>query len=89
MHYLPDALTKKKYMSKVLSLDYTTLPLHFAGQLSPCTSYQEKRLRVNMGLKTLRDKVKQHQEKVGEKVLVFTIFLILLKYNVKNRASDG
>jgi choline-phosphate cytidylyltransferase len=31
--------------------------------------YQEKRLRVNMGLKNLRDKVKQHQEKVGEKVL--------------------
>ncbi|RLM78614.1 choline-phosphate cytidylyltransferase 1 [Panicum miliaceum] len=30
-------------------------------------SYQEKRLRVNMGLKNLRDKVKQHQEKVGEK----------------------
>uniref|UniRef100_A0ACD5V5C2 Uncharacterized protein n=1 Tax=Avena sativa TaxID=4498 RepID=A0ACD5V5C2_AVESA len=28
---------------------------------------KEKRLRVNMGLKTLRDKVKQHQEKVGEK----------------------
>ncbi|OEL15754.1 Choline-phosphate cytidylyltransferase 1 [Dichanthelium oligosanthes] len=27
----------------------------------------EKRLRVNMGLKSLRDKVKQHQEKVGEK----------------------
>ena len=29
---------------------------------------QEKRLRVNMGLKKLRDKVKQQQEKVGEKV---------------------
>ncbi|KAL5211537.1 hypothetical protein ABZP36_022384 [Zizania latifolia] len=28
---------------------------------------KEKRLRVNMGLKSLRDKVKQHQEKVGEK----------------------
>jgi len=28
---------------------------------------KEKRLRVNMGLKNLRDKVKQHQEKVGEK----------------------
>jgi len=39
-------------------------------------SYQEKRLRVNMGLKNLRDKVKQHQEKVGEKVLVFTIIII-------------
>jgi choline-phosphate cytidylyltransferase len=28
---------------------------------------KEKRLRVNMGLKNLSDKVKQHQEKVGEK----------------------
>jgi choline-phosphate cytidylyltransferase len=46
--------------------------------LGPLTlmSYQEKRLRVNMGLKNLRDKVKQHQEKVGEKVLVFTIIII-------------
>ena len=33
-------------------------------------SYQEKRLRVNMGLKRLREKVKQHQEKVGEKVYI-------------------
>lgn len=30
--------------------------------------YQEKRLRVNMGLKKLREKVKEQQEKVGEKV---------------------
>ncbi|XP_020103528.1 choline-phosphate cytidylyltransferase 1 [Ananas comosus] len=29
---------------------------------------KEKRLRVNMGLKNLRDKVKQQQEKVGEKL---------------------
>ncbi|KAM0950820.1 putative choline-phosphate cytidylyltransferase [Dioscorea sansibarensis] len=29
---------------------------------------KEKRLRVNMGLKKLRDKVKQQQEKVGEKL---------------------
>ncbi|MQL86601.1 hypothetical protein Taro_019137 [Colocasia esculenta] len=29
---------------------------------------KEKRLRVNMGLKKLREKVKQHQEKVGEKL---------------------
>jgi choline-phosphate cytidylyltransferase len=28
---------------------------------------KEKRLRVNMGLKNLNDKVKQHQEKIGEK----------------------
>ncbi|KAK9133800.1 hypothetical protein Scep_013328 [Stephania cephalantha] len=28
----------------------------------------EKRLRVNMGLKKLREKAKQHQEKVGEKI---------------------
>ncbi|CAN6237276.1 unnamed protein product [Urochloa humidicola] len=28
---------------------------------------KEKRLRVNMGLKNLRDKVREHQEKVGEK----------------------
>ena len=78
MQYLPDTLTKN-YLYKVLLLDCTTLPLHFAGQLSPSKSYQEKRLRVNMGLKTLRDKVKQHQEKVGEKVLVFTIILFMLK----------
>ncbi|XP_020253887.1 choline-phosphate cytidylyltransferase 1-like [Asparagus officinalis] len=30
---------------------------------------KEKRLRVNMGLKKLREKVKEHQEKIGEKVL--------------------
>lgn len=29
---------------------------------------KEKRLRVNMGLQKLRDKVKEHQEKVGEKL---------------------
>ncbi|KAK1280680.1 hypothetical protein QJS04_geneDACA014895 [Acorus gramineus] len=29
---------------------------------------KEKRLRVNMGLKKLREKVKEHQEKVGEKL---------------------
>ncbi|KAF2943341.1 hypothetical protein DAI22_02g057800 [Oryza sativa Japonica Group] len=44
---------------------------------------KEKRLRVNMGLKNLRDKVKQHQEKVGEKVL-FTIFLIYVKVGFNN-----
>jgi len=33
-------------------------------------SNQEKRLRVNMRLKKLREKVKQHQEKVGEKVYI-------------------
>ncbi|ONK69673.1 uncharacterized protein A4U43_C05F25530 [Asparagus officinalis] len=32
----------------------------------------EKQLRVNMGLKKLRDKVKEHQEKVGEKVSLST-----------------
>ncbi|XP_058072133.1 choline-phosphate cytidylyltransferase 2-like [Magnolia sinica] len=30
---------------------------------------REKRLRVNMGLKKLREKVKEHQEKVGEKLV--------------------
>ncbi|KAK8942232.1 hypothetical protein KSP40_PGU013841 [Platanthera guangdongensis] len=30
---------------------------------------KEKRLRVNMGIKRLREKVKQHQEKVGEKTM--------------------
>ncbi|XP_054778027.1 choline-phosphate cytidylyltransferase 2-like [Prosopis cineraria] len=29
---------------------------------------KEKRLRMNMGLKRLREKVKKHQEKVGEKI---------------------
>lgn len=31
---------------------------------------KEKRLRVNMGLKKLREKVKEHQEKVGEKIQI-------------------
>uniref|UniRef100_A0A1D1XIN3 choline-phosphate cytidylyltransferase n=1 Tax=Anthurium amnicola TaxID=1678845 RepID=A0A1D1XIN3_9ARAE len=30
---------------------------------------KEKRLRVNMGINKLREKVKEHQERVGEKVL--------------------
>ncbi|KAJ0980835.1 hypothetical protein J5N97_009090 [Dioscorea zingiberensis] len=32
---------------------------------------KEKRLRVNMGLKKLQEKVKQQQEKVGEKLNIF------------------
>jgi choline-phosphate cytidylyltransferase len=39
------------------------------------TYCQEKRLRVNMGLKNLNDKVKQHQEKIGEKVHLLPWFL--------------
>ncbi|VFQ70418.1 unnamed protein product [Cuscuta campestris] len=31
---------------------------------------KEKRLRVNMGLKKLQEKVKEHQEKVGEKIQI-------------------
>lgn len=31
---------------------------------------KEKRLRVNMGLKKLHEKVKKHQEKVGEKIQI-------------------
>ncbi|KAL6547942.1 hypothetical protein OROHE_009647 [Orobanche hederae] len=31
---------------------------------------KEKRLRVNMRLKKLQEKVKEHQEKVGEKGLI-------------------
>lgn len=31
---------------------------------------KEKRLRVNMGLKRLRERVKKHQEKVGEKIQI-------------------
>ncbi|PON72748.1 hypothetical protein PanWU01x14_062170 [Parasponia andersonii] len=31
---------------------------------------KEKRLRVNMGLKRLRDRVKKHHEKVGEKIQI-------------------
>lgn len=30
--------------------------------------HQEKRLRVNMELQKLREKVKEHQDRVGEKV---------------------
>ncbi|XP_068324919.1 choline-phosphate cytidylyltransferase 1-like isoform X2 [Pyrus communis] len=33
---------------------------------------REKRLRVNMGLKRLRERVKVHQEKVGEKIQIVT-----------------
>ncbi|KAM1561407.1 hypothetical protein ACFX1Z_004532 [Malus domestica] len=33
---------------------------------------REKRLRVNMGLKRLRERVKEHQEKVGEKIQIVT-----------------
>ena len=33
-----------------------------------CVCKQEKRLRVNMRLKRLQEKVKEQQEKVGEKV---------------------
>lgn len=38
--------------------------------------YQEKRLRVNMGLKKLRQKVKEQQEKVGEKVCLPSLEII-------------
>lgn len=34
--------------------------------------FQEKRLRVDRGLKKLREKVQKHQEKVEEKVLVLS-----------------
>lgn len=38
--------------------------------VSMVSFHQEKRLRVNMGLKKLREKVKEQQEKV-EKVCIF------------------
>lgn len=72
-----------------LSLYFNSAAVMFwAGHLIFDTSYQEKRLRVNMGLKNLRDKVKQHQEKVGEKVL-FTIFLIYVKVGFNNWLTDS
>lgn len=37
---------------------------------------QEKRLRVNMRLKKLQEKVKEHQEKVGEKVKFLLIYML-------------
>lgn len=41
-------------------------------------TYQEKRLRVNMGLKKLQEKVKQQQEKVGEKVSIYLCIDLVL-----------
>jgi len=35
-----------------------------------------------MGLKNLRDKVKQHQEKVGEKVFASTILFIYRHHTI-------
>ncbi len=37
--------------------------------------FQEKQLRVNMGISKLREKVKEHQEFVGQKVCAMDIFL--------------
>lgn len=36
-----------------------------------CSFYQEKQLRVNMGITKLREKVKEHQEKVKAKTFEF------------------
>lgn len=48
---------------------YVLLILFLNKQLNLVVyNYQEKRLRVNMRLKKLQEKVKEHQEKVGEKV---------------------
>lgn len=33
--------------------------------------YQEQQLRVNMGITKLREKVKEQQEKVGKKVVIY------------------
>lgn len=50
--------------------------------------YQEKQLRVNMGITKLREKVKEQQEKVGKTVHIFQSNLwfsgknVLLKGNV-------
>lgn len=41
---------------------------------------QEKRLRVNMGLEKLLEKMKQQQEKVGEKVLIVFSHIIPSNY---------
>jgi hypothetical protein len=38
-----------------------------------------------MGLKNLRDKVKQHQEKVGEKVFASTIMSIYPHHTILTR----
>lgn len=35
--------------------------------------HQERRLKMNMGMKKLGEKVKQQQEKVGEKVFQFLV----------------
>lgn len=61
-------------------------PVSFSSQksdyeffLATVSFYQEKRLRVNRGLKKLREKVQKHQEKVEEKVTVF----MLTNYKLK------
>ena len=49
---------------------------------------QEKRLRVNMRLKKLQEKVKEHQEKVGEKVcwcLAYNMKLLFTTYLKKKK----
>ncbi|WVZ77713.1 hypothetical protein U9M48_025550 [Paspalum notatum var. saurae] len=57
-----------EYVMRNLARGYTRKDLG-VSYVKACEHTQsfEKRLRVNMGLKNLRDKVKQHQEKVGEK----------------------
>lgn len=51
----------------VFSVDRTMTLCDFISYL------QEKRLRMNMGLKKLRERVKKQQEKMGEKVNMLTL----------------
>lgn len=54
--------------------------------MSEFCCYQEKQLRVNMGITKLREKVKEQQEKVGKTVRIFQLWFsgknVLLKGNI-------
>lgn len=43
--------------------------MHISSQLTFVCFYQEKQLRVNIGITKLREKVKEHQEKVGKNLV--------------------
>lgn len=64
---------EKEYKERVYgfyagNVQITTVFTLFIISVSLLMLLQEKRLRVNMRLKKLREKVKEHQERVGEKV---------------------
>ncbi|KAE9461524.1 hypothetical protein C3L33_06571, partial [Rhododendron williamsianum] len=70
------------YVKACLAITYLFLQMQyniFFGTFYSSDNSLEKRLRVNRGLKKLREKVQKHQEKVEEKVTVF----MLTNYKLK------